>query len=111
MKSEINISNRQQLLDRLSRQPSERIVDTAIVTSPGAATQTWAVKVKSNSSYNIYNVINIKINESGSEPTEIGQQVQAINLAEPFDQQGVLSAGMYVVMSRIGDKNIFYAEP
>ena len=95
------------MLSRLSRQPSERIVDSAIVTSPGAATQTWAVKIKSN----IYNVINIKINEAGSEPTEIGQQVQAINMAEPFDQQGGLSAGTYVVMSRIGDKNIFYAEP
>ena len=111
MKSEINISNREQMLSRLSRQPSERTVDSTIITSPGASTQIWTVKVKSNSSYNIYNVINIKINEAGTEPTEIGQQVQAINLAESFDQQGSLSAGTYVVISRIGNKNVFYAEP
>ena len=111
MKSEINISNREQVLNRLTRQPSERIVDSAIVTSPGATTQTWAVKIKSNISYNIYNVINIKINEAGSEPAEIGQQIQAINLAEPFDQQGVLGYGTYVIIFRLGNKYVFYAKP
>jgi len=51
------------------------------------------------------------IGAAGSEPSEIGQQTQAVNLAESFLQEGTLPAGTYAIMSRAGDKNVFYAKP
>ena len=103
--------NNPQLLERLSRQGSQGTDEIAVVMSPGARTAAWAVKVKSNSSYNIYNVVAVIISVPGLAPSEIGQQVEAVNLAESFTQQGTLSAGTCAVMSRVGDKNVFYAKP
>lgn len=111
MIDDANITNNQQLLGRLSREGSAQANETAVVMSPGARTAAWAVKVKSNSSYNVYNVVVVVINAPGAAPSEIGQQVQAVNLAESFTQQGTLPAGTYAVMSRAGDKNVFYAKP
>jgi hypothetical protein len=109
MSEQINKANTQQTLEQLSRAPAQRTSETAIVTSPGAGTVIWAVKIKSNYSYNFYNVIAVVVGSPGTEPYEIGQQTQAVNLAEPFDQQGTLAAGTYVVMFRVGNKNVFYA--
>ena len=103
--------NSQQVLERLCRESSEGINEIAIVTSPGARTAAWAVKVKSNLSYNIYNIVAVVIGEAGSVPDEIGQQMQAVNLAESFTQQGTLPADTYAVMFRVGDRKVFYAEP
>ncbi len=111
MSNAANTINRQQVLDRLCRAGSQGTGETAIVTSPGARAAAWAVKVKSNSSYNVYNVVAVVINDAGSEPTEIGQQTEAVNLAESFTQTGTLPAGTYAVMSRVGNKNVFYAKP
>lgn len=111
MSNTANIANRQQVLDRLCRAGSQGISEVAVVTSPGARAAAWAVKVKSNSSYNVYNVIAVVINNAGSEPTEIGQQTKAINLAESFTQTGTLSTGTYAVMARVGDKNVFHVKP
>jgi hypothetical protein len=85
--------------------------ETSTVTSPGARAAAWAIKIKSHSSYNVYNVITVVIDYAGSIPVEIGQQTQAVNLAESFMQQGTLPEGTYAVMSRVGDKNVFYAKP
>ncbi len=85
--------------------------ETSVVTSPGARAAAWAVKVKSHVSYNFYNVCAVVICEPGSLPVEMGQQMQAVNLAESFLEQGTLPAGTYAVMSRVGDKNVFYAKP
>ena len=111
MSNAANIVNRQQVLDRLCRADSQGISEIAIVTSPGARATAWAVKVKSNSSYNVYNVIAVVINDAGSVPTEIGQQTKAVNLAESFTQTGTLPAGTYAVMARVGDKNVFHVKP
>jgi len=111
MNNEANIINSQEVLGRLSREGSEKAGEVSVVTSPGARAAAWAVKVKDHSSYNVYNVIAVVIGDAGSLPVEIGQQIQAVNLAESFLQQGQLSAGTYVVMFRVGDKNVFYAEP
>lgn len=105
-----NIEN-QQILERLSREGSQGAGEVAVVTSPGARTAGWTVKVKSLSSYNVYNVIAVVIHDPGAIPSEIGQQTQAVNLAESFTQQGTLPAGTYVVMTRVGDKNVFCAKP
>jgi hypothetical protein len=111
MSSTVESSESQQMLGRLSREGSHGAAEIAVVTSPGARTAAWAVKVKSLSSYNVYNVIAVAIHEPGAVPSEFGQQIQAINLAESFTQQGTLAAGTYAIMSRVGDKNVFYAKP
>lgn len=98
-------------LERIARQGSQTIGEVSVVTSPGAREAAWAIKVKSHSSYNLYNVIAVVIGAAGSEPSEIGQQTQAVNLAESFLQEGTLPAGTYAIMSRAGDKNVFYAKP
>ena len=111
MSNAAEIVESRQVLGRLSREGSDGAAEVAVVTSPGARTAAWAVKVKSLSSYNIYNVIAVAINSPGAVPDEIGQQLQAVNLAEPFTQQGTLPAGTYAIMSRVGDKNVFCVKP
>jgi len=108
MSNGVNIVDNQQVLERLARKGSEETQEISVVTSPGARAAAWAVKVKSLSSYNVYNVRAVEIGEAGSLPVEIGGQMQAVNLAESFLQQGTLSAGTYAVMSRVGGKNVFY---
>ena len=80
----------------------------SVVASPGARAAAWPVKVKSHSSYNIYNVRAVVVGLPGSEPSEIGGQMKAVNLAESFVEEGQLSGGTYVVMFRVGRKNVFY---
>jgi len=108
---EADIINSQQLLERLARKGSEGTQEVSVVTSPGARAAAWAVKVKSNSSYNVYSVVAVVIGDAGSLPVEIGGQMEAVNLAESFLQQGTLPAGTYAVMFRVCDKNVFYAKP
>jgi len=108
MSSGANISNGREILERLSRQGSQGIAETSVVTSPGARTAAWAVKVKSLSSYNVYDVRAVVIGAPGSLPVEIGEQMQAVNMAESFLADGQLSAGTYAIMFRVGDKNVFH---
>lgn len=109
MSSETSFADSQQALERLARGSSQEIGETSVVTSPGARAAAWAVKVKSNSSYNFYNVRAVEIGDAGSLPVEFGGQMQAVNLAESFLESGQLSDGAYAVMFRVGDKNVFYA--
>jgi len=109
MNNGMNVVDTQQLLERLARAGSQETGEVSVVTSPGARAAAWAVKVKSHSSYNVYNVRAVVIGDAGSLPVEIGGQMQAVNMAESFLQQGQLSAGTYVVMFRVGEKYVFYA--
>jgi hypothetical protein len=109
MSKQTNVETAQQALERLARKGLEQATETSTVASPGARATAWAVKVKSNSSYNVYNVRVVEIGQPGSLPTEIGSEMQAINLAESFLQTGQLPAGTYVAMSRVGKKNVFCA--
>jgi len=97
------------MLERLARKGSEESLETSVVTSPGARAAAWAVKVKSLSSYNVYNVRAVVIGSAGSLPVEIGGEMQAVNLAESFLEDGQLSAGTYVIMFRVGERYVFYA--
>jgi hypothetical protein len=108
MSEQINQANTQQVLEQLSRAPSQRTSETAIVTSPGAGAVAWAAKIKSRYSYNVYNVVTVVVGDAGTEPYEIGEQRLATNLAEPFDQQGTLAAETYIIMFRVGTKNVFH---
>ena len=111
MSGSVNITEGRQALQRLARRGSEQAQDVSVVTSPGSQASAWAVKVKSNSSYNVYNVVAVVLGAAGSAPVEIGAQTQAVNLAESYLQQGTLSAGTLAIMFRVGDKNIFHAKP
>ena len=106
----MNIIDSQETLQRLARGALQERQETSVVASPGARAAAWAVKVKSHSSYNVYNVRAVQMGEPGSLPVEIGQQMQAVNLAESFLDPGTLPAGTYVLMCRVGDKNVFYAK-
>lgn len=109
MSNGVDLARPQRELDRLIRKGPQETDKAQVVTSPGAVAAVWAVKVKSLSSYNVYNVRAVEIGEPGAVPAEIGTQMQAINLAESFTQNGQLTSGTCVVMSRVGDKNVFYA--
>jgi hypothetical protein len=111
MSNGMNTADAQQLLERLARAGSQDTGEVSIVASPGARTSAWAVKVKSLSSYNVYNVRAVEIGDPGSLPVEIGGQMQAVNLAESFLETGQLPTGTFAVMSRVGGKNAFYAKP
>jgi len=100
-----------ELVERLVREGSPSVQEVATVASPGARAAAWAIKVKSLASYNVYNVVAVVIGEPGSLPMEIGQQVQAVNMAESFLQQGTLSAGAHAIMFRVADRNVFHAKP
>ncbi len=107
----MDMTDSQQVLQRLARDDSQARTEIEIVTSPGARAAAWAIKVKSHVSYNVYKVRSVVIGDAGSYPVEIGQDCEAVNLAESFIEQGTLSADTYAVMSRVGDKYVFYAKP
>ena len=109
MSNSINIMDNQQVLERLARQGSEASPETSVVISPGARAAAWTAKVKSHSSYNVYNVRAVEIGGAGSVPVEIGGEVQAVNVAESFLEDGQLTADDYVIMFRVGEKYVFYA--
>jgi len=109
MKNQINITNREQLLNQLSRESVERQPDT-ILSSPGEGAVAWLAKIQSNSSYNIYNVVSVELDDAGSEPVTTDMLAQAINIAEPFDQQGTLANGTYVVIYGISGNYVFHVE-
>ena len=111
MSDSVNIKEGRQTLERLARQGSEQAQEVSVVTSPGARAAAWAVMVKSVYSYNAYNVVAVVIGAAGSAPVEIGSQIQAVNLAESYLQQGTLTAGTLAIMFRVGDQNVFYAKP
>jgi len=106
-----NVTDQQQLLAELARTGSKNRQESSVVISPGAKVAGWAVKVKSHVEYNIYNVCAIVIGVPGSMPFEIGEQMQAVNLAESFLSQGTVPAGRYGIMCRVGETNVFYAVP
>ena len=106
-----SITDQQQLLAELARTGSENRQESAVVISPGARVTAWAVKVKSHVECNVYNVSAVVVGVPGSMPFEIGEQMQAVNLAESFLNQGTVPAGKYGIMCRVGEVNVFYAVP
>jgi hypothetical protein len=100
-----------QELSRIARECPQGRGEVSVVASPGSRAAAWAIKVKGNLSYNVYNVVAVVTGDAGTVPSEIGQQMQAVNLAESFGEQGTLPAGTYAVMFRVGDKNVFHVKP
>jgi hypothetical protein len=83
----------------------------SVVVSPGAKVTGWAIKIKSHVAYNVYSVRVIVMSVPGSMPFELGEQMEAVNLAESFLSQGTVSAGKCAIMCRVGETNVFYAVP
>lgn len=104
-------TDQQQLLADLAREGSEARRETSAIISTGARIPARAVKIKSHVAYNVYLVRAVVLSSPGVTPTEIGEQVEAINLAEPFLSEGSLIPGAYAVLSSLGEKNVFYAKP
>jgi hypothetical protein len=98
-------------LAEMAREGSEARRETSTVVSPGARIPARAVTVKSHLAYNVYLVRAIVIADPGAAPTEIGEQMEAINLAESFLDEGTVAPGTYAILSRVGEKNVFYAVP
>jgi len=105
------VTDQQQLLAELARAGSENRREDALVVSPGARAGAWAVKVKSHVDCNVYQVRAVVIGDAGSMPVEIGDEMEAVNLAESFLAQGTLAAGKYALMCRVGEKNVFHVVP
>jgi hypothetical protein len=54
-----------QQLSRIAREGAQPVGEVSVVASPGARAAAWAVKIKSNSSYNVYNVVAAEIGDCG----------------------------------------------
>ena len=101
-------NEQQQFVDRLLR-GSDGLPETAFVTSAGGKITGFVAKVISKYDYNHYNVRAVELGLAGTYPTVLGEQVVAVNVAEPFLSQGTLPAGKYVIMFKIGEYYVFYA--
>ncbi len=106
-----HVTDQQQLLAELARAGSEAKRETSTVVSPGARIPARVVVVQSRLAYNVYVVRAVVIGAPGELPLEIGEQVEAVNLAESFLSEGTLASGTYAILSRVGEKNVFYALP
>jgi len=106
-----HITDEQQVLTSLSREAPANRRETSLVVSSGVASNAWPVKVKSRVAWNVYRVRAVVVGEAGTIPVEIGQEIEATNLAESFLSQGTLEAGTFAILFRAGERNVFYAKP
>ncbi len=106
-----HITDQPQLLADLARTGSEARRETSTVVSPGARIPARVVVVQSHLAYNIYIVRAVVMGGPGELPLEIGEQMEAVNLAESFLSAGTLASGTYALTTRVGEKNVFYAVP
>lgn len=97
------------LVERLARRTFQGEEGSFLASAGGAG---WAIaaKVKGLSSYNNYVVRAVEIGEAGTLPSEIGEEFEAVNLAESFLQPGQLAAGAIVLVCGVGSRQIFYAK-
>jgi hypothetical protein len=109
--TERHVTDQQQVLAAIAREPTENRRTTSLPVSPGDRIGAWAVKVKSHVEYNVYKVRRVAISVSGSDPDEFGEELDAFNLAESFTSAGTLAAGTYTILIASGQKNVFYAGP
>jgi hypothetical protein len=100
--------NQQQFIERLLRE-SPGLNENAFVTSAGGKTIGFVAQISGRYDYNFYNVRAVEVGIAGTIPMVVGNQVIAVNIAEPFWQQGNLPAGRYVIIFRIADLYVFYA--
>lgn len=105
-----NMINKDQIIGRLLRNDAVAISEKTNVISPGGKANVRSVKIKSLVNNNVYNVIVVNMATTSSLPLEYGNEIEAVNLAEAFDQTGQLSAGTYAIMVQDGDTNVIYVQ-
>lgn len=106
-----HITDERQVLTSLSREATANRKEASLVVSGGAGSPAWPVKVKSHVAWNVYCVRAVALGEAGSVPVEIGQEIEATNLAESFTGEGTLPAGTFALLFRAGERNVFYTKP
>lgn len=99
-------NEQQQFIGKLQRN-SESMAEAAFVTSTGGGIAGFVAKVVGKYDFNHYNVSLVELGPPGMYPTEAGNEIIAINVAEPFLSQGSLTAGTYVIIFRIAGFYIF----
>jgi len=99
-----------QLVERLAAKAYKAEAGSFLASAGGAG---WivAAKIKRLSSYNNYIVKAVELGEPGTLPVELGEEFEAVNLAESFLQTGQLQAGTFVPVCGAGSRQIFYAKP
>lgn len=107
--TERHVTDQQQVLAAIAREPTENRRTTSLPVSPGDRIGAWAVIVKSHVEYNVYKVRRVVTSEAGAAPDEFGEEFEAFNLAESFTSAGTLAAGTYTIMIASGRKSVFYA--
>ncbi|HBG27494.1 MAG: hypothetical protein A2Y10_02875 [Planctomycetes bacterium GWF2_41_51] len=108
MSDEITQNEQQQMMERLLRN-GEPMTENAFVTSAGGRNPGFVARVISKHNYNHYNVRACELRSAGLYPIAVGEEVRAVNVAEPFTSQGTLTAGKYVIMFKMGEYYCFYA--
>jgi hypothetical protein len=106
-----HVTDRQQVLAELAREGPRSRGDTSALVWPGGGMALWVVKVKGHVEDNVYLVRTVTLEEPGVLPVEFGEPMEAVNLAEPFLEPGMLAPGTYAILCRVGEKNVFYALP
>lgn len=100
-----------QVLDRLQRSNSHVSGEPYQVSAVGDEVAAWPAKLIAHKEFNTYKVSPVEIIAPGVNPVQRGSEITAFNLAESFIGTGSLTAGSYVVVFRVGSKNVFYLEP
>jgi hypothetical protein len=106
-----HITDGPQLLAELARSGSQNRQEASAVVSPGSGAVAWAARIKSLISHNRYSVRVVVLGEPGTVPAEIGEAMEAVNLAESFLNPGTFPTGRYVLLCRAGETNVFHAVP
>lgn len=108
---ERHVTDQQQVLADLARRGADNRRELSMAVGPAVSTEAQPVTVIGHAGCNVYHVQPVLLGDMGTPPTPIGEPTEAFNLAEPFHDQGTLSAGAHALMFRLGDKNAFYAAP
>jgi hypothetical protein len=106
-----HITDRQQVLADMARGGPQNRQESSTIVSPGGGGSTWAIQVKSHVARNVYRVCVVTLGETGSPPVEVGEPMEAVNLAESFLTEGTLAAGTYAILHRLGEVNVFHVAP
>ncbi len=108
---ERHITDQRQVLADLARRGADNRREFSVAVGPAVSTETQPVTVIGHTGCNVYTVQPVLLGDIGTSPVPIGEPTEAFNLAEPFLDQGTLSAGVHALMFRLGDKNAFHATP
>ena len=106
-----HVTDQQHVLADLARQGTANRRELSKAVGSGSAPAAQPVQIVSHVTCNVYSVQPVVLGNVATTPMQVGEPLEAFNLAEPVLGPGMLSAGTYALMFRCGDKNAFYATP